>query len=74
VIDRLLDEAAALRRATDIRDYVGAVNAGVRRDAASISFDAIERWSEWALAEADRIDPIKTARFLEGLQVNDDAK
>ena len=74
VIDRLLDEAAALRRATDIRDYVGAVNAGVRRDAASISFDAIERWSEWALAEADRIDPIKTARFLEGLHVNDDAK
>jgi hypothetical protein len=42
-IDQLLDEAAALRRATDIRDYVGAVNAGVRRDAASISGSALTK-------------------------------
>jgi hypothetical protein len=60
-IDRLLDEAASLRRASDIRAYVDAVNAAVRRDAAAISSDAIERWSQWALAEADRIDPVKTA-------------
>jgi hypothetical protein len=30
----------------------------------SFSSEAIERWSKWALAEADRIDPVKTARFL----------
>jgi hypothetical protein len=34
-------------------------------DAASISSDAIERWSTWAFAQADRIDPAETARFLE---------
>ena len=62
-IDRLLDEAASLRRVTDIRAYVDAVNAAVRGDAASISSDVIERWSEWALAESDRIDPVKTARL-----------
>jgi hypothetical protein len=72
-IDRLLDEAASLRRATDIRAYVDAVNAAVRRDAASVSSHAIERWSEWALAEADRIDPVKTARFLADM-ADDDAK
>jgi hypothetical protein len=54
-IDQLLDEAASLRRATDIRAYVDAVNAAVRREAASIPSDAIERWSQRALAEADRI-------------------
>jgi len=62
-IDRLLDQAATLRRAIDIRACVDAVNAVVRNDS-SISSDAIERWSKWALAEADRIDPVKTARFL----------
>ena len=57
-----------MRRASDIRAYVDAVNAVVRGANTSISFDAIERWSKWALAEADRIDPIKTARFLEDLR------
>jgi hypothetical protein len=49
------------------------VNAAVRRDVASISSDAIEHWSVWALAEADRIDPVKTARFLADM-TDDDAK
>jgi hypothetical protein len=30
------------------------------------SSEAIERWSKWVLGEADRIDPVKTARFLKG--------
>jgi len=62
-----------LRRATDIRAYVDAVNAAVPRDAASISSDAIARWSAWALAEADRIDPVKTVRFLADM-ADDNAK
>jgi len=71
-IDRLLDEAATLRRAIDIRACVDAVNAVVRGDS-SISSDAIERCSKWVLAEADRIDPVKTARFLEGIETDDNA-
>jgi hypothetical protein len=31
----------------------------------------IERWSKWAHAEADRIDPVKSARFLEGIGTDD---
>jgi len=49
------------------------VNAAVRRNASSISPDAIKRWSAWALAEADRVDPVKTARFLADM-ADDDAK
>ncbi|XIA64306.1 hypothetical protein ACFIOY_36375 [Bradyrhizobium sp. TZ2] len=37
-------------------------------DTTAIASDAIERWSKWARAEADRIDPVKTARFLDGMQ------
>src|ERR1700730_16111073 len=36
--------------------------------------DTIERWLKWALAEADRIDPVKTARFLEGIETGDSPK
>jgi len=39
----------------------------------SISSEAIERWSKWALTEADRIEPVKSARFLEDVEADDDA-
>jgi hypothetical protein len=32
---------------------------------------AIEQWSKWALTEADHIDPVKSARFLEGIEPED---
>ena len=73
-IDRLLDEAASLRRATDIRACVDAVKTVVASQATSISSDAIERRSKWAFAEADRIDPIKTVRFLKNIEVGDNPK
>jgi hypothetical protein len=73
-IDRLLDESASLRRATDIRAYVEAVKTTVANDAVLISLDSVEQWSKWALAEADRIDPVKTARFLDEVEAQDDTK
>lgn len=73
-IDRLLDDAASLRRASDIRAYVEAVRITVANDVVSISQEAVARWSKWALAEADRIDPVKTARFLDEVEVDDDGK
>jgi hypothetical protein len=57
-----------------IRAYVEAVKATVANDVVSISLDAVEQWSKWALSEADRIDPVKTARFLEEIEADDDAK
>jgi hypothetical protein len=65
-IECLLDEAVSLRRATDIRAYVDAVKAIVAKETASISSEKIERWWKWALAEADRVDPVRSARFLVG--------
>jgi hypothetical protein len=38
-----------------------------------VSPEEIERWSKWALAQADRIDPVKTGRFLEGIEAEDSA-
>jgi hypothetical protein len=35
---------------------------------------AIEQWSKWALTEADHIDPVKSARFLEGIEPEDREK
>lgn len=64
-IDRLLDEAATLRRATEIRAYVHAVKQATTGGGIGATTDEVERWAQWALAEADRIDPVKNGRFLE---------
>jgi type IV secretory pathway VirD2 relaxase len=51
-----------------------AVKTTVANDAVLTSRDSVERWSKWALAEADRIDPVKTARFLDEVEEQDDTK
>lgn len=63
-VDRLLGEAAAFRRASDIRAYVGTVR---RENAASdspVPSDDLEIWASWAQEQADRIDPILSRAFL----------
>lgn len=64
-IDRLLEEAATLRRATDIRAYVYAVRLSAAGEGINAPAEEVERWAQWALAEADRIDPVRNGRFLE---------
>lgn len=64
-IDRLLEEAATLRRATDIRAYVHAVRQAAGGEGLNTQAEEVERWARWALAEADRIDPVRSGRFLE---------
>ena len=59
-IDRLLDEAAALRRAMEIRAYVDAVKAAVASETTAISAEELLQWSKWALAAADRIEPVRS--------------
>jgi len=58
----------------DIRAYVDVVKTRLASETISISSEAIERWSKWALAEADRNDSVKSARFLEDVEADDDAK
>lgn len=66
-VDRLLGEAAALRQATDIRAYVETVLAKAPHQHEPEKLDRLRAWASWALAEADRIDPIKSERFLQQL-------
>lgn len=64
-IDRLLEEAETLRRATDIRAYVHEVRKSAAAEGMNTPADEVERWAQWALAEAGRIDPVRSSRFLE---------
>lgn len=63
-VDRLLNEASALRQAADIRAYVEAVRAANASASDPLPQEKIKAWATWALAEADRIDPIRSGRFL----------
>lgn len=65
---RLMADAQALRRAADIRAYVAAVGIQV----GSENNDVWAVWSAWALAQADRIDPVASGRFVEGMRLSED--
>lgn len=63
-IDRLLEEAEALQTAETIRAYVGRVrefNATLENPVSSV---AVDEWANHALAQADRIDPVTSGRFI----------
>lgn len=62
-IDRLLKSAAAFQQAGAIRKYVEAIRATEIDDATSSS-EELERWCQWALTEAERIDPVVARKFL----------
>ncbi len=63
-VERLLNEALALRQAVEIRTYVEAVRTANVLASDPLPHDKIEAWATWALAEADRIDPIRSGLFL----------
>jgi hypothetical protein len=63
-IKKLHQEAIALCLAEDIRRYVAAANARNATSSNPASPVQIDDWSRWALARADRIDPVKTGAFL----------
>jgi len=67
-VERLLGEADALRRARDIRDYVEQVRS--LATVTNVGADAISvgRWADWALSQADKIDPVKSGQFLANLE------
>ena len=73
-VDRLLSQASSLRQAMDIRAYVDAVKNIIANETSAISAEEIERWAKWALEQADRIDPVRSARFLDTFEGNDDAE
>lgn len=64
-INALLSGADALRRAEEIRSYVSAVLA---RTSSGPDQDDIARWAQWALEQADRIDPVVSGAVLRDIQ------
>lgn len=62
-VERLLGEAAGLEKARTIRGYVAEVTAGNARMAAPMNDDELAAWRDWALAQADRLDPIANGDF-----------
>ncbi|ODM71380.1 hypothetical protein A6X20_30290 [Bradyrhizobium elkanii] len=73
-IDRLLAEAASLRNAADIRAYVRAAEQAVECEGIAASADELAHWSSWALAQADRIDPVKNRQFLQAFEEGDSSE
>lgn len=67
-VKRLLRDAKAMRQAADIRAYVEAVRARCGQERSQLSEEALRTWTERARAEADRIDPFHTNRFLESMK------
>lgn len=59
---RLLAQAAAFRQAGDIRAYVASALAA--SPTATVDESAMENWRLWALAEANRIDPVANGSFI----------
>ncbi|CAG0971850.1 hypothetical protein ANRL2_01706 [Anaerolineae bacterium] len=56
---QLLCDALSWRRADEIRAFVAAVNARTNQAPTAESKERLHRWTEWALAEADQMDPMK---------------
>lgn len=70
-IERLLKDATAFHQAAVIRNYVQAIRSAHPCDGTS-STEAMERWSCWALAQADRIDPTNGDAFLKSMRDEDE--
>ena len=71
-VKSLLDDADALVRADRIRAYVEEVRRRTATCPELASPRDVEAWAAWALAEADRIDPLAGGRFIAAMRRSDD--
>lgn len=53
-----------LRQAQDIRALVERVRYAIVDGSTDIDASVLESWERWALAEADKIDPVRSGQFL----------
>jgi hypothetical protein len=72
-IERLLKDAAAFQQAGAIRKYGGAIRL-VQSSSEACSAEELERWRQWALSEADRIDPAIGGGFLTAMRDTEGAQ
>lgn len=62
-VGRLLEQARSLREAEEIRAYVSAVRERQSALDDPLSGSGFQQWADWALAQADRIDPVLSGGF-----------
>lgn len=62
-VGRLLAQARALREAQEIRAYVSAVRDLQATLDNALSEGGFQDWADWALSQADRIDPVLSGSF-----------
>jgi len=67
-VNRLLGEAGSLHQAEQIRSYVSVVEQRLKQSPGDGEPESFARWKAWALAQADRIDPVKSGQFLKGFE------
>jgi hypothetical protein len=72
-IERLLKDAAAFQQAGAIRKYVEAIRHALS-SSETCAPSELEQWSQWALSEADRIDPARGGAFLAAMKDEDDVQ
>ena len=70
-VNRLLRDAAAFQQAGEIRRYVTTIRDSQAQDV--WSGEEFQKWSQWALAVADRIDPTVNKSFLKTMQDEDES-
>jgi hypothetical protein len=70
-IDRLLTDAAAFQQASVIREYVARIK-HTQSLSPTVSDEELQQWIEWALAQADRIDPSIGNVFVFGMRAEQD--
>ncbi|WP_192247404.1 hypothetical protein [Mesorhizobium caraganae] len=63
-LQNLRNSGELLRQAEDIRALVERVGRAIDEGSACIDASALEAWQRWALAEADRIDPVRFGQIL----------
>ncbi len=59
-IQALLQQVTRWFQAANVRAYVDAVRTAVRTDPIKVDPERLDRWTLWALTQADQIDPIVT--------------
>ena len=69
-VDRLLRDAAAFQQAREIRAYADAIRELKSKDGNPIPLE-LDRWVTWAVAQADRIDPVIGNAFLVSMDDGD---
>jgi hypothetical protein len=62
-VDHLLGQALVLQQAGQIREYVKSIQALNAQAPDPMTTEELEDWSDWALAQADRIDPVVSGAY-----------